>query len=102
MSWVATRQESEIKRRRTLAYSMRGQTAKRARKAKTLDTRVARLQARKVAAPSRWGGVVFRFPAPPHSGRTMLVAEALTMGYGGPAVLDGVSFDVERGERLLV
>ena len=32
----------------------------------------------------------------------MLVAEALTKGYGGPAVFDDVSFDVERGERLLV
>ncbi len=99
---LASRQESEIKRLKTLADSMRGQTAKRARKAKTLDTRVARLQARKVAAPSRERGVRFRFPDPPHSGRTMLVAEGLTKGYGGPAVFENVSFDVERGERLLV
>jgi ATPase subunit of ABC transporter with duplicated ATPase domains len=99
---LASRQDAEIRRLKTLADSMRGQTAKRARKAKTLDTRVARLQARKVAAPSRERGVRFRFPEPPHSGRTMLVAEALTKGYGGPPVFEGVSFDVERGERLLV
>ena len=99
---VASRQEAEIKRLKTLADSMRGQTAKRARKAKTLDTRVARLQARKVTAPSRERGVRFRFPDPPHSGRTTLVAEGLTKGYGGPAVFEAVSFDVERGERLLV
>ncbi|HWL91268.1 MAG TPA: ABC-F family ATP-binding cassette domain-containing protein, partial [Actinomycetota bacterium] len=99
---VASRQEAEIKRLKTLADSMRGQTAKRARKAKTLDTRVARLQSRKVAAPSRERGVRFRFPDPPHSGRTTLVAEGLTKGYGGPAVFEAVSFDVERGERLLV
>jgi ATPase subunit of ABC transporter with duplicated ATPase domains len=99
---LASRQETEIRRLKTLADSMRGQTAKRARKAKTLDTRVARLQARKVAAPTRERGVRFRFPEPPHSGRTMLSVEGLTKGYGGPAVFDEVSFDVERGERLLV
>jgi ATPase subunit of ABC transporter with duplicated ATPase domains len=99
---LASQQESEIKRLKTLADSMRGQTAKRARKAKTLDTRVARLQARKVSAPSRERGVRFRFPEPPHSGRVILVAEALTKGYGGPPVFEDVSFDVERGDRLLV
>jgi ATPase subunit of ABC transporter with duplicated ATPase domains len=99
---LATRQEAEIRRLKTLADSMRGQTAKRARKAKTLDTRVARLQARKVTAPSRERGVRFRFPDPPHSGRAMLVADSLTKGYGGPPVFEEVSFDVERGERLLV
>ena len=99
---LASRQETEIRRLKTLADSMRGQTAKRARKAKTLDTRVARLQARKVAAPTHERGVRFRFPEPPHSGRTMLSVEGLAKGYGGPAVFDDVSFDVERGERLLV
>jgi ATPase subunit of ABC transporter with duplicated ATPase domains len=99
---MAARQEIEIRRLKTLADSMRGQTAKRARKAKTLDTRVARLQARKVAAPARERGVRFRFPEPPHSGRTMLAADSLTKGYGGPAVFEDVSFEVERGERLLV
>jgi ATPase subunit of ABC transporter with duplicated ATPase domains len=99
---LASRQDAEIRRLKTLADSMRGQTAKRARKAKTLDTRVARLQSRKVAAPSRERGVRFRFPDPPHSGRTTLVADGLTKGYGGPAVFEEVSFDVERGERLLV
>jgi ATPase subunit of ABC transporter with duplicated ATPase domains len=102
LSALASRQDAEIRRLKTLADSMRGQTAKRARKAKTLDTRVARLQARKVVAPSRERGVRFRFPDPPHSGRTMLVAEGLTKGYGGPPVFASVSFDVERGERLLV
>ena len=41
---LAGRQEQEIRRLKTLADSMRGQTAKRARKAKTLDTRVEKLR----------------------------------------------------------
>lgn len=99
---TAVRQEAEIKRLTTLADSMRGQTAKRARKAKTLDTRVIKLQMKKVAAPKKRRKVAFRFPDPPHMGRVALVAEGLTKGYGGPPVFEDVTFDVERGERVLI
>ena len=79
---------------------MRGQTAKRARKAKTLDTRVARLSATKVEGPAREKRVRFRFPEPPHSGRTVLSVDGLAKSYGGPTVFEDVSFDLGRGERL--
>jgi ATPase subunit of ABC transporter with duplicated ATPase domains len=102
LTTVAARQEAEIRRLKTLADSMRGQTQKRARKAKTLDSRVARLEATKVVAPARERRVRFRFPDPPHSGRTLLVAEAVSRSFGGPPIFRDVSFDVERGERLLV
>ena len=99
---LAGRQEQEIRRLKTLADSMRGQTAKRARKAKTLDTRVEKLTAKKVEGPAREQRVKFRFPEPPHSGKVMLVASELTKSYGGPPVFEDVSFDVGRGERLLI
>ncbi len=75
---LAGRQEQEIRRLKTLADSMRGQTAKRARKAKTLDTRVEKLAAKKVEGPAREQRVKFRFPEPPHSGKVMLVVNELT------------------------
>jgi ATPase subunit of ABC transporter with duplicated ATPase domains len=99
---LAARQEREIRRLKTLADSMRGQTAKRARKAKTLDTRAAKLEARKVTGPRRERSVRFRFPEPPHCGRSVLEVEGLEKSYGGPSVFEEVSFDIERGERLLV
>ena len=99
---IAGRQEQEIKRLKTLADSMRGQTAKRARKAKTLDTRVEKLTAKKIVGPTREKRVTFRFPEPPHSGKVLLVANALTKSYGGPPVFEDISFDVGRGERLLI
>ena len=100
---VAARQQAEITRLSTLANQMRGQTVKRARIAKSLDTRVAKLEARRVDAPSHEKRVRFRFPTPPHSGRTVLVADGLAKSYGGGAPVFGdVSFDVGRGERLLV
>ena len=99
---LADRQHTEIKRLKTLADSMRGQTAKRARKAKTLDTRVEHLAAKVVTAPARERRVRYRFPDPPHCGRVVLQASGLTKGYGGPPVFEGATFDLSRGERLLV
>ena len=72
---LAQRQEREIRRLKTLADSMRGQTAKRARKAKTLDTRAAKLRERKVEGPSKERKVTYRFPEPPHCGKTVLTAK---------------------------
>ncbi len=99
---LADRQHTEIKRLKTLADSMRGQTAKRARKAKTLDTRVEHLAAKVVTAPARERRVRYRFPDPPYCGRVVLQASGLTKGYGGPPVFEGATFDLSRGERLLV
>ena len=99
---LAERQEHEIRRLKTLADSMRGSTAKRARKAKTIDTRVSKLQARKVEGPAREQRVRYRLPEPPHSGRTVLVVEGLAKSYGGPPIFQDVTFDLGRGERLLV
>jgi ATPase subunit of ABC transporter with duplicated ATPase domains len=99
---VAERQQAEIKRLKTLADSMRGQTSKRARKAKTLDTRAAKLAERAISAPRRERAVRYRFPEPPRAGEVVLRAEGLSKGYGGPPVFEDVSFEVGRGERLLV
>ena len=99
---LASRQEAEIKRLKTLADSMRGQTAKRARKAKTLDTRAAKLAERKVEGPTKERTVTFRFPEPPHCGKTVLTTDGLAKSYGGPPVFDDVTFSVARGDRLLI
>jgi ATPase subunit of ABC transporter with duplicated ATPase domains len=99
---VAARQQAEIKRLSMLADSMRHQTEKRARKAKTLDSRVERMRSQAISAPSRERRVRVRFPEPPHSGRVALVVEGLSKGYGGPPVFERMSFDLGRGERLMV
>jgi ATPase subunit of ABC transporter with duplicated ATPase domains len=99
---LAARQTAEIKRLKTLADSMRGQTVKRARVAKSLDSRVARLESAKVEGPTREKRVRFRFPEPPHCGRTVLVVEDLAKSYGEPPVFTDVSFSIGRAERLLI
>jgi ATPase subunit of ABC transporter with duplicated ATPase domains len=99
---LAERQQAEIRRLETLADAMRGSTAKRARKAKTLDTRVSHLEAKAIQGPARERRVRYRFPDPPHSGNLVLEATGLTKGYGGPPVFEDISFTIGRGERLLV
>jgi ATPase subunit of ABC transporter with duplicated ATPase domains len=99
---VAAQQRKEIQRLSQLADGMRGQTAKRARVAKNLDNRVARLERDKVEGPSERRTLDLRFPPPPSSGRTVLTATGLWKSYGALDVFSDVSFDVGRGERLLI
>ncbi|TMD87718.1 MAG: ABC-F family ATP-binding cassette domain-containing protein [Chloroflexi bacterium] len=99
---LAQRQEAEIKRLSLLAEVMRRQTEKRARTAKSIFKRVDRLKAQQVSAPKRERKVKVHFPDPPHGGRVAITAEKLAKGYGGPLVFRDVSFEVERGQRLLV
>jgi ATPase subunit of ABC transporter with duplicated ATPase domains len=100
---LSARQHAEIKRLKDLADSMRHQTQKRARRAKTLDTRVGKLQAVAIEAPVGAERVLnVRFPAPPRAAKFPLEVVGLAKGYGGPPVFEDLSFSVERRERLLV
>jgi ATPase subunit of ABC transporter with duplicated ATPase domains len=99
---LATRQEAEIRRLATLADSMRHQTAKRARIAKSLDKRVERLRNDKVEVARKEKRLSVRLPDPPHAGAVVMRAESLAKSFGRVDVFEDVSFDVGRGERLLV
>ncbi|MGH8973609.1 MAG: ABC-F family ATP-binding cassette domain-containing protein [Acidimicrobiia bacterium] len=102
---LAERRATEIKRLSGLADTMRHQTEKRARIAKTLDKRVQRLRAEAQAEGpvTRERRARFHFPDPPHAGTVVLEAEDLTQAYGAaPPVFTNVNFDLGRGERLLV
>src|SRR5262245_15927235 len=100
---LGERQRAKVQRLKALADSMRGQTAKRARKAKSLDTRVRRLQERAIEVPATYERAIrYRFPEPPRAGAVVLQAEGLSKGYGGWRVFEDVGFHVALGERLLV
>jgi ATPase subunit of ABC transporter with duplicated ATPase domains len=99
---LATRQTAEIDRLRSLADSMRGQTETRARKAKTLDHRVEKLQANRVTKARAERTLRVKLPEPPRGGRVALEVEDLAKGFGRKTVFEDISFDVGRGERMLV
>ncbi len=99
---LAERQTREIARLKVQAGAMRGQTAKRARVAKNLDGRRAKLEAGLVKNTAKRRALAVRFPEPPSAGRTVLTATELYKSFGALDVFADVNFDVGRGERLLV
>ena len=97
----------EIKRLSTLADSMRGQTARRARVAKSLDRRVARIEERRTEVFARERQSVFRLPTPQRSGAVPLDVQHLAVrydgvGHAGDPVLSDVTFAPSRGDRVVV
>ncbi|MGI9028943.1 MAG: ABC-F family ATP-binding cassette domain-containing protein [Ilumatobacteraceae bacterium] len=79
-----------------------GAKATKAAAAHNMEKRIARLEAEQVE--ERRGDRVLRvkFPPPPAPGRTVIKAAGLAKSYTGPPVFEDVSFDLGRGERLLV
>jgi ATPase subunit of ABC transporter with duplicated ATPase domains len=98
---IAARQQTEIARLQTLVDRW-GAKQSKASFANALETRIERIRSEQVDAPSARRGLRLKLPDPPPSGRTSLEVSGLTKSYGGPAVFDDVTFDVGRGERLLV
>src|SRR5919106_1504488 len=99
---LAARQQAEIARLQTLVDRW-GAKASKASFANALETRIARIRNEAVDAPAARRGLRLRLPDPPPSGRTTVEVAGLSKSYGGgPPVFEDVSFDVGRGERLLV
>jgi ATPase subunit of ABC transporter with duplicated ATPase domains len=99
---LAAQQSTEVARLQTLVDRW-GAKSSKAAFAKSLETRIERIRSQAVDAPSARRGLRLRLPDPPPSGRTSLTVTGLTKSYGGgPPVFEDVSFDVGRGERLLV
>jgi ATPase subunit of ABC transporter with duplicated ATPase domains len=98
---LAAQQEREIARMQRVVDRF-GAKATKAAMAHNMEKRIARLEDDRVTAPTASRTLAVRFPPPPSCGQTVLVAEHLCKGYGGPPVFEDVSFDLGRGERLLV
>jgi ATPase subunit of ABC transporter with duplicated ATPase domains len=79
-----------------------GAKASKASLAHSMEKRIARLDAERVETPRGDKVLRVRFPEPPAPGRTVVTAVGLAKSYAGPPVFQHVSFDLGRGERLLV
>ena len=97
---LAAERHAEINRLQSRADQFRAGT--KARMAQNMDKRIARIRHDLIEAPKERRSIKVKFPEPPHCGRVVLDVEHLTKGYGGPPVFTDVTFDVGRGERLLV
>jgi ATPase subunit of ABC transporter with duplicated ATPase domains len=95
-------EQREIARLSSLADSMRGQTAKRAKVAKSLDRRVERIEGQRTHVDKREKASKFRLPTPPRSGVVPLEVTKLAVHYGKNEVLSNVNFHVSRGDRIVI
>ncbi len=98
---VAAAQTKEVARLQNLVDRF-GAKASKASMAHSIEKRIVRIEADRVEGPASDRTINVRFPPPPHSGRVTLEVDGLAKSYGGPAVFEDISFDVPRGERLLV
>jgi len=79
-----------------------GAKATKAAMAHSKEKQIARIEAQRVHVARGDHSLRVRFPDPPPCGVTVLQVTSLSKAYGGPAVFEDVSFDLGRGERLLV
>ncbi len=99
------RQQLKITQLKTQADWARGKTEKMARKAKVLDHRIERLRENlpdAAALPRRQRKLTFQLPIARPSGRIVFRVEDLAKSYGGAPVFQDLTFELERGKRLVV
>jgi ATPase subunit of ABC transporter with duplicated ATPase domains len=97
----AALQAKEIARLQTVVDRF-GAKATKAAMAHSKEKQILRLEAQRVHVGKGDRTLRVRFPDPPASGVTVITAQGLSKAYGGPPVFEDVSFDVGRGDRLLV
>ena len=70
--------------------------------AHSIEKRIGRIEDTRVHAARGARVMKVKFPEPPHCGETVLTVDGLRKTFGGPDIFHDVSFDLGRGERLLV
>lgn len=92
-------QQEEIERIEAFVRRFRYQASK----AKMVQDRVRYLERiERIEVPPGLKTLRFSFPKPPHSGKISVEAKDLRKSYGAEHVLNGVSVELPRGERLVV
>ena len=79
-----------------------GVKATKAAQAQERQKMLDKLLANKIEIPESLKKIHFKFPEAPHSGQLVATLSGVTKSYGGPNVIDGLDFVLEKGERLVV
>ncbi|MFM7253287.1 MAG: ABC-F family ATP-binding cassette domain-containing protein [Ilumatobacteraceae bacterium] len=98
---LAGQQEREIARLQAVVDRF-GAKATKAAMAHSKEKQIARLESQRVQVGAGDRRLTVRFPDPPPCGTTVVTVDELAKSYGGPEIFHDVSFDLGRGERLLV
>ena len=98
----SAQQERDISRLRKTSQKLRGYGATRVSQRIAIDKRIAALEASKPGLPQVSRRIKIDFPVRSTSGQIVLRADKLTKTYGAKEVFRTISFQVERGQRLVV
>jgi ATP-binding cassette subfamily F protein 3 len=63
---------------------------------------IERLREKRIVLPRKPRSIRFQFPAPPHSGRTLVRIREAAFGYGPKDVFGDAGFDVEKGDKIAI
>jgi ATPase subunit of ABC transporter with duplicated ATPase domains len=112
--YVAGREADEVRLAKQIAMQAKeidrmqniidrfGAKATKASMAHSLEKRIDRLKATGPESTVARKVLKLRLPEPPHCGRTVLEAQDLAVSYPGLDVFEDVTFDLGRGDRILV
>ena len=102
MERTKVQQEREIARLRKTSEKLRGYGATRVSQRINIDKRIATLEASKPNLPQASQRIKIDFPLRQQSGQIVVRAERLAKRYGTKEIFHNISFQVERGQRLVV
>ena len=99
---TAKSQQREIDRMQLFVDRFRAKNTKAAQAQSKLK-QIERIKEEMVETPDGDGPTVgFRFPQPPRSGQRVITLEKIKFGYGERLIYDGVDFEVERDQRVVL
>jgi ATP-binding cassette subfamily F protein 3 len=99
---VRHQQDREIVRLRRTSATLRRYGATRVRQRVNIDRRIAALEASRPELPPASHRIKVTFPLRQTSGRLVLLAEGLSYAYGERQLFRDLSFQLERGQRLVI
>ena len=102
MERTKAQQEREIARLQKTSQKLRGYGASRVSQRIAVDKRIATLQSSMPVLPKTSKRIKIDFTARQPSGHIVVKAERLAKSYGTKEVFRNISFEVERGQRLIV
>jgi len=95
-------QEREIARLRKTSEKLRGYGATRVSQRIAMDRRIATLEASKPKLPQASRRIKIDFPVRQPSGQIVIRAEHLAKRYGAREIFRNISFQIERGQRMVI
>ncbi|HEX6478248.1 MAG TPA: ABC-F family ATP-binding cassette domain-containing protein [Ktedonobacteraceae bacterium] len=102
MERTKAQQEREIARLRKTSQKLRGYGASRVSQRIAVDKRITALETSKPILPQTSRRMKIDFPMRQSSGQIVVQAKKLTKSYGTKQIFRNISFQIERGQRLVI